>query len=175
MRKKIFLLAGGPGNSPKIAGQLQTALRSSGREHPSVAYIGTASGDSRSFLRWFEPLFRKAGAASLTMVPLAGKKADSAAAEKILRGSEVIFLSGGEVEDGIRGLCPATKQLLRELLAEGKPFVGLSAGSIMMMSSRMAEMSGCCFSWAKASLPFSASKTSYSEESNLRRIWRLIF
>jgi len=48
MRKKMYLLAGGPGGGDSTADALRAALRESGREHPAVAYIGTANGDSRT-------------------------------------------------------------------------------------------------------------------------------
>lgn len=132
MRKKIYLLAGGPGGSSKTVEQLQTALAACGRPSPLVAYIGTASGDDRRFMKWFERPFRAAGAGEMRMVPLVGRKADRAAAEQLLAAADVIFLSGGEVEDGILGLDAAMRALLRRLLEDGKPFIGLSAGSIMM-------------------------------------------
>jgi peptidase E len=132
MRKKIYLLAGGPGGSRKTAEQLKTALLSSGSRSPSVAYIGTASGDSRSFMKWFERPLKEAGAHELRMVPLLGRKADRNEADKILDSSDVIFISGGEVEDGMNGLDPTMRRHLRQLLEGGKLFIGLSAGSIMM-------------------------------------------
>lgn len=132
MRKKIYLLAGGPGGSRKTTEQLRTALSECGSPAPSVAYIGTASGDSRSFMKWFERPLRAAGASGLRMVPLLGRRADRAEAEAVLKSSDVIFVSGGEVEDGMKGLDTAMRALLRQLLEDGKPFIGLSAGSIMM-------------------------------------------
>jgi cyanophycinase-like exopeptidase len=132
MRKKMYLLAGGPGGGDSTAGALRAALRESGCEHPAVAYIGTANGDSRSFMKWFEAPLRRAGAASLTMAPLVGKKADRAAAERLLRESSVIFLSGGEVEDGMNGLDAGIRALLAQRREEGALFLGLSAGSIML-------------------------------------------
>jgi len=130
-RKKIYLLAGGPGKNGNTAGQLRLALQNSGAAKPKVAYIGTASGDNTRFMQWFVRPFRAAGAASVTLVPLVGEAADETAAEQILRGSDVVFVSGGEVEDGIRGLSQPVQKLLRELLEDGKQFIGLSAGSIM--------------------------------------------
>lgn len=132
MRKKIYLLAGGPGGGGRTAEQLRTALRESGSPAPAVAYIGTASGDSRTFMKWFERPLRQAGASGVRMVPLLGRRADRRAAEELLESADVIFLSGGEVEDGINGLDAAMRGLLRRLLEEGRLFVGLSAGSIMM-------------------------------------------
>lgn len=131
MRKKMFLLAGGPGSDErKTVAQLKTALAESGSASPSVAYIGTASGDNRSFMKWFERPLKKAGASEVRMVPLLGRKADLPAAEEILKKAGVIFISGGEVEDGMNGLDAAMRGLLRKLLEEGRLFIGLSAGSI---------------------------------------------
>ena len=133
MRKKIYLLAGGPGGSGgKTAEQLKTALRESGSAAPLVAYIGTASGDSRGFMKWFERPLKAAGASEVRMVSLLGRKADRAEAEALLDRADVIFLSGGEVEDGMNGLDAAMRLRLRRLLEEGRVFVGLSAGAIMM-------------------------------------------
>jgi len=132
MRKKVYLIAGGPGNGERTVELLKTALGTCGKEHPSIAYIGTASGDDVRFMGWFRKLFQKAGAGSVVLAPLVGRKADLAAAKAILGESDVVFISGGEVEDGMQGLDPTIRGFLHSLLEEGKPFIGLSAGSIMM-------------------------------------------
>lgn len=97
-----------------------------------MAYVGTASGDSRKFMKWFEAPLRLAGASDVTLAPLVGRGADRKTAHAVLRRSDVIFISGGEVEDGMNGLDGETRALLRELLESGRTFVGLSAGSIML-------------------------------------------
>lgn len=130
MRKKTYLLAGGPGGRD-IAAQLRQALGECDAAAPKVAYIGTASGDSRSFMRWFAPSLRAAGAASLEMAPLVGPKADRAAAVRVLQACDAVLVSGGEVEDGMNGLDAGLRRLLRELLEAGRPFIGISAGTIM--------------------------------------------
>lgn len=132
MRKKIYLLAGKTDSRKTLVDQLSMVLGGSGAEHPSVAYIGTASGDSRIFMKFFERPLKAAGASSLTMAPLIGKKADIGKAEEILRTRDVILISGGEVEDGMQGLPAEIRRLMKELLEEGKQYAGLSAGAIMM-------------------------------------------
>jgi len=132
MRKKMYLLAGGPSDGDSTAVRLREALGGCGVEHPAAAYIGTASGDSRTFMRWFERPLKKAGAASLTMAPLVGRKADPEKAKRVLISSDVIFVSGGEVEDGMNGLSADIRALLRRLLEDGRLFIGLSAGTIML-------------------------------------------
>jgi hypothetical protein len=131
MRKKLYLLAGGPQSGGAVR-QLAQALADCGVPHPAVAYIGTASGDSHSFMRWFLAPLRAAGAGSVELAPLVGRGADRQRAEQVLRSCDAVFLSGGEVEDGMRGLDGAVRELLRELLESGRTFIGLSAGSIML-------------------------------------------
>jgi len=131
MRRKMYLLAGGPGGSRRTAEQLKAALQECGTAHPSIAYIGTASDDDRAFMNWFVRPLVKAGASAVTLAPLAGRHADEAKAAAVLRSSDAVFISGGEVEDGIRALSPAIRSLLKELLESGTVFIGLSAGTIM--------------------------------------------
>ncbi|NCB33306.1 MAG: hypothetical protein EOM64_05415 [Erysipelotrichia bacterium] len=134
MRRNMYLLAGGPKGSRRTAEQLKEALSHCGSKHPAAAYIGTASQDDEFFMHYVERLLKKAGAESVTMVPLAGKKQNTEKAETILRGSDLIFVSGGEVEDGMKGLNRNIRALLKELLEQGTLFIGLSAGSIMLGS-----------------------------------------
>ena len=133
MRKKIYMMASiSEKDDADAAEQMREAFKSSGSASPAVAYIGTASGDNRTFMKWLERPLLKAGASSVTMVPLSGRRADPGKAQEILRRSDIIFISGGEVEDGMNGLDAAMRSLLRQLLEEGRLFIGLSAGTIMM-------------------------------------------
>lgn len=133
MRNKLYLMAGSPGRqSDRMVAQMREALESSGCASPAVAYIGTASGDQRSFMKWLEQPLLKAGASAVRMAPLLGKKGDQEQAREILTHSDAVFISGGEVEDGMNGLSDAMREFLRRLLEEGRLFIGLSAGAIMM-------------------------------------------
>ena len=132
-RTALCIAGGWPSDRAAMGRCLSRALAAAGKEKPSVAYIGTASGDDKSFFRQIRSMLEKAGAGSVTLVPLASESADEAAAERILREADEIFLSGGEVDDGIRWLrLHGTDRVLRGLFDSGKPFFGLSAGSIMM-------------------------------------------
>ena len=132
--KKIYLVTSGPGTDMnQLTADFSAALSECGKPSPSVAYVGTASGDNRCFFNWLKRPILKAGAGSVALVPIAGKKADVDAARRMLTEADAIFLTGGEVEDGMvwlekRGLVA----LLRELYNSGKPFFGISAGCIMM-------------------------------------------
>jgi peptidase E len=130
----VYLLAGGRGS---IRGErdpvLTSVIAGSGVRAPSIAYIGAASGDDRSFFKMIAGFLRVCGAGEVRLVELASKRARLDKARRVLEESEMVFVSGGDVEEGMevlteRGALP----LLRELFDRGKPFVGLSAGSIML-------------------------------------------
>jgi len=133
-RKSLFLIAGGRPRDPKtIVSLTERALRECGRKEPRVAYIGTANGDNLAFYMSIKSLLREAGAGDVSFPRLARAKADLAAAKQVMEAADAIYLSGGEVEDGMRWL----KQhgligFLSEMRDQGKLFLGMSAGSIMM-------------------------------------------
>lgn len=132
--KPLFLLAGGEPRSPEsMVPSLTWALRECAGERPRVAYLGTASGDNLFFFKRMQSLLQKAGAGEVFLVPLAKRNANPAAARQALEASDAVFLSGGEVEDGMGWLFRhGLVDFLRQLREEGKLFIGMSAGSIMM-------------------------------------------
>lgn len=132
--KPALLLAGGrPKNPEDTVRTLSRALGESGREKPSVAYLGVASGDSLIFYSAMKALLKKAGAGDVTMPRVAKKTPDTGEARRLLETADVIFLSGGEVEDGMDWLNRhGLSEFLKDLYGAGKLFVGMSAGSIMM-------------------------------------------
>ncbi len=129
----LYLLAGGSFTNPKsVIPFLSRALKECG-DSPRVAYIGAASGDNPIFFRMVKALLKQAGAVEVALVRLAKNNADIAAAERALEEADAIFITGGEVDDGMRwlgkhGMIP----FLNELRSRGKLFFGISAGSIMM-------------------------------------------
>jgi cyanophycinase-like exopeptidase len=103
---------------------------------PRVAYIGAASGDDPALRRRNAALLSRAGAGPLLHVPLCGRQANAPKAARAIESADVIFFSGGDVEEGMRvleerGMVP----FLREVHRSGIPFVGVSAGSIMLCRS----------------------------------------
>ena len=101
-----------------------------------MAYIGAASNDSRVFFLWIAALLKKAGANSVRLAALASARADLAKARHLLQEADLIFVSGGDVEAGMNVLeRTGFSPLLSELHQAGKPFIGLSAGSIMLARS----------------------------------------
>ncbi|MCL1848524.1 MAG: Type 1 glutamine amidotransferase-like domain-containing protein [Clostridiales bacterium] len=129
-----ILLAGGRPRDPSyMAGLFARSL--AGLDGPRVAYIGTANGDNPEFFLRMEAIMLEAGAASVTHVPLASDHPDLDAARAALTQADVIFLAGGEVEDGVYWLMKhGLTELLRDLYRAGKRFTGVSAGTIMMGS-----------------------------------------
>jgi len=130
----IFLIAGGrESRSPKGDPLLARILALTGLKKPVVAYIGAASDDNRVFYLWIKTLLKKAGAGSVPLAALAAARADLAKARSLLQGADIVFISGGDVELGMNVLeRTGTVALLKELHREGRPFIGLSAGSIML-------------------------------------------
>jgi len=112
---------------------LARALASSGVARPSVAYVGAASGDNRAFLAMMAQYLRLCGAGEVTLAPLAGRRARLDRALDVLAGADVVFVSGGDVEEGMSVLeAQQAVPHLRALYEAGKPFIGVSAGSIML-------------------------------------------
>ncbi len=131
----VILIAGGRG-SVRARGPdplLQAAVNRAGTARPRVAYVGAASGDNAAFRVMISAMLRKAGAGEVVRAPLCGRKADPALARDALTGADLVFVSGGDVEAGMKvleeqGMIP----FLRRLRRSGKPFLGVSAGSIML-------------------------------------------
>ncbi len=132
--RPVHLLAGSPqGRSRGADPVLVAALAETGQARPSVAYIGAASDDDRDFLRFVTAYLQRSGAGEVRLAALASARADLAAAQTVIASSDLVFVSGGDVEAGMahlerHGLIP----LLRTRHGAGTPFVGLSAGSIML-------------------------------------------
>ncbi len=132
--KPVYLLAGGPGS--RRFGRdpvLGRAIEASGVNEPTIAYIGAASGDNKVFFKMIATFMRRSGAGDVVLAPLAGRKIKIEKTREILESADMIFVSGGDVEEGMEALeAHEALPLLRELHAAGKPFAGLSAGSIML-------------------------------------------
>ena len=130
----IYLLAGGPGSLRKGRDPLLTrVLASCGVTHPLIAYVGAASGDSQPFFSMMSGYLQGCGAKHVTLVPLASRRGKLEKARSILESADMVFISGGDVEGGMKVL--EERQILpflRALFERGKPFFGSSAGSIML-------------------------------------------
>jgi peptidase E len=132
-RKPIFLIAGDPGNRRTGPDPLlRTVFDNCGVASPSIAYIGAASHDDRSFFGWVSGHFAKSGSGRLTLAPTV-RRFERRSFEKTCAAADAVFICGGDVEAGMavvasRNLAP----FLGELYRGGKLVFGLSAGSIML-------------------------------------------
>ena len=132
-RKPTFLIAGDPGNRRTRSDPLlRTVFDNCGAPSPAIAYIGAASNDDRGFFAWVSRYFTKSGSGEVMLAPTA-RRFERRSFEKTCEAADAVFLSGGDVEEGMkvvarRGLAP----FLSELYRGGKLFFGVSAGSIML-------------------------------------------
>jgi peptidase E len=131
----IFLMAGGRGMKMRKGPDplLIEVFRRTNVQRPTVAYVGAASGDSAEFQLWVASLLQKAGAGEVTLAPLCGRRGDAKKAKTVIESSDLVFLSGGDVEEGLRVLIEkGMVTVLRRLHRAGKVFFGMSAGSILL-------------------------------------------
>ncbi|HUU68153.1 MAG TPA: Type 1 glutamine amidotransferase-like domain-containing protein [Planctomycetota bacterium] len=132
-RGRLFLLAGGhrsrDGSNPLPAMMIASLEVPS----PRIAYVGAASGDDRDFFSSIRNMLVESGAGAVEMVPLAGRRRVGTRAAETLARANAIFISGGDVEEGMQALqaCGAI-QVLTDHFRSGTPFMGISAGSIML-------------------------------------------
>lgn len=136
----IHLLAGGRGG-PRTQRDplLETVLTATGKTAPTVAYIGAASGDDTGFFDMIAQRLRTCGAKDVILAPTVHPhlhheaNRDLAKTRQIIEDADLVFLSGGDVEAGMSVLETAgLVGFLRDLHRAGKPFFGLSAGSIIL-------------------------------------------
>jgi len=129
-----ILYAGGRPRNPAGAAKMFSAAFA-GLDKPLVAYVGTANGDSLPFFQMMKSQLVAGGAGKVVRLRLAKDKSDLEKAIDILNQAEMIFFSGGEVEDGMVWLKKHNLiGLLHELYQQGRRFVGVSAGTIMLGS-----------------------------------------
>jgi peptidase E len=78
-------------------------------------------------------MLHKAGAGEIRLAPLCGSRGSPAEAKRVLEESDTVFMSGGDVEAGMKVLKKKGMDVfLLDLYRKGKPFFGVSAGSIML-------------------------------------------
>ena len=124
---RLLLMAGGEhGRRGKGDPSLASFIESFGFKSPSVAYLGAASDDDPYYYSITEKTLLASGAGSVYLESF-GRGCLSR-----LEAADIIFISGGDVESGMANLqsCGAIPFLV-DLFKRGKPFAGVSAGSIM--------------------------------------------
>jgi cyanophycinase-like exopeptidase len=132
--RPVYLLAGGRLRSNHVLHELiRTVFRESGKAVPSVAYIGAANEDNEQFFEHMSGVFQTAAPCRVDHALVCARGADLSKAKRVIESADVVFISGGDVDLGMRLL--VEKQMvgfLSGLYREGHLFFGLSAGSIML-------------------------------------------
>lgn len=133
-RKPLYLLSGGRGGSDKSTKQiLQAVFREIGKASPNIAYVGSASDDNRMFYQFIAGMIKKVADCKVNRILICSQKADISKAKGTLESADAIFISGGDVEMGIKILEERKMAIfLQGLYKQGKLFFGASAGSIIL-------------------------------------------
>jgi peptidase E len=130
----VYLLAGGrSGNHRSMARVFRSIFQDIRKEKPLIAYVGVASGDNWGFYLMISGMLNKYGSCRIERIMIAPRKADLGKAKDSLNSADAIFMSGGDVEVGMKVL--EEKNLIgyfKDLYQQGKLFFGTSAGSIML-------------------------------------------
>jgi len=125
-KPSVYLIAGGSwSNFRRILAEIFTHA---GLRQPRVAYIGAANKESKDFFQWAAKALKAGGARAVVHLRVSRPGWQKAAAR-----SDAIFVSGGDVGEGMRVLRQASAIVpLKELFLKNMVFIGLSAGSIML-------------------------------------------
>ena len=137
MTTTVHLIGGGPTAAAFAATRrhIKHAVKTLPTKKPLVAYVGAASNDSVTFRKMLGAMFIGTGA-RVEPVNLARKNAKVSTARQLLHDCDLVFMSGGDVEHGMKILDDrGVSDDLRSLAGAGKPFIGISAGSIMTCHS----------------------------------------
>jgi peptidase E len=137
MSTTVHLIGGGPtaGAIAATRRHLKAVVKSLPVKKPLVAYVGAASNDNVGFRKMLGAMFLGTGI-RLEPANLARKNAKVSVARQLLHDCDLVFMSGGDVEHGMKVLDDrGVSDDLRLLASGGKPFVGISAGSIMTCHS----------------------------------------
>ena len=132
----IHLLAGGRATKKgTYAALLERIFARTGEARPRVAYIGAATDDDPRFLGFMRSFFDAGGACDFELAPFARARGGLAEARRVLEAADVVFVGGGDVEAGMRWLSrEGAAALIEARYRAGAPFIGVSAGAIMLAS-----------------------------------------
>jgi peptidase E len=126
----VHLVGGGPSAILQTRRHFKTAIAALHKKKPLVAYVGAASKDNVAFRKMISMALV---GARVEPVHLASARAKVSAARQLLDDCDLVFVSGGDVELGMRIVRErGVDDQLRALAKGGKPFLGVSAGSIML-------------------------------------------
>jgi peptidase E len=109
-------------------------INSLGKTRPEIAVVGTASlNDNPLIFLMMAALIKSECKCRGRRGVIAHPKADIAKAKERLQKADAIFMSGGDAEAGMRILREKKMDgFIYALVKDGKPILGMSAGTIMM-------------------------------------------
>jgi peptidase E len=129
----LHLTGGGPGAVLALRRHFKTALLGIERTRPVVAYVGAASNDNAGFFTMIKTAVTTSTSARMRLAKIASPRASASDARALLAECDLVFVSGGDVEHGMKVLHDRDMVThLRTLARAGKPMFGISAGSIML-------------------------------------------
>ena len=134
MAHTVHLVGGGPGTLLALRRHYKSALGTLGQrpKPPVVAYVGTASDDNRGFFAMIRAGL-SATPSRVVLARLASPRAPIREARTLLEECDMVFVSGGDVDHGMKVLQDkGMVETLRALAQRGKPMFGISAGSLML-------------------------------------------
>jgi len=128
----VYLTGGGPGAFAPLRKNFARAVSELGKARPLVAYVGVATGDDPRFFEMITgALDRKK--ARIEPVKIAAPRANLREAKGLLDDCDLVFMSGGDVDQGMKTLRrKGMAGVLVDLARAGKPMFGVSAGSLML-------------------------------------------
>jgi peptidase E len=134
MTHSLVLVGGGPRAVLALRRHFKAALDALGRPRPVVAYVGVASDDDAGFFRMIQASLG-AGRATVKLAKIASPRASTSEARSLLEECDLVFMSGGDVEHGMKVLhARDMASFIVRLGRAGKPMFGISAGSLMLAS-----------------------------------------
>jgi peptidase E len=130
----VYLLAGG---RQSLHEETSTLIHNIFKENritsPNVAYIGAANRDSKTFYQRTAKLLKASGAVMVTHAQLFPTGVNLKKARELLASAQIVYISGGDVFEGILVLQQNHMiDFLHDLYEQGTLFLGISAGSIML-------------------------------------------
>jgi peptidase E len=134
-QQPVYLFAGGRGKTIFSSfTEVGKVIKGLGKKRPEIAVVGTASlKDNRLIFLLMAALIKSKCKCRVRRVAIAHPKADISKAKEHLVKADAIFMSGGDAEEGMSILKEKKMDgFIRDLVKEGKPILGMSAGTIMM-------------------------------------------
>jgi peptidase E len=131
----FYLLAGGRGRTILTTmSYVRKIINDIGKKKPVIAFVGAASLKDNWLIYVIISAFIKAGCkCRMQRVVIAPSNANLQKARETLNKADAVLISGGDVEAGMQVLREKKMvEFFQDLAKQGKPFIGISAGTIMM-------------------------------------------